>query len=389
MGDDEVKFDLTMKKKKKATTAPTTTETTTTTTVATTVTTTAAAAVVTTTTTTNNSTTNNSTTNNSNTNDTEASSISFDMTAKKKKKKTTKTNDDEIGENNNNNNNISSNNNNNNSSNNNSNNNNNNNSKGEESGDIVQDVTVAIGMGDFSIMKKKKKQKVSFEGLDLNLIDFGGSLDNINNNSNNNNNNNNNINNNNDDDDDENGTIFRENAGETSGGPQSWMNSDNNDSERDYEYSELLTRFFMLLNGNNPDLAGERQRFVMKPPLVSRDGIKRTVWHNFQAICAQMRRQPEHVLSFVLAELGTDGNLDGSQRLLIKGRFQPKQIETILRRYITEYVTCNMCKSPHTQLTRHADTRLYFVKCSSCESQRSVALVKTGFQAQLSKRKKV
>jgi translation initiation factor 2 subunit 2 len=47
-----------------------------------------------------------------------------------------------------------------------------------------------------------------------------------------------------------------------------------------------------------------------------------------------MRRNPDHVLAFIFAELGTEGSIDGSQRLLIRGRFQPQQIENIIRRYI-------------------------------------------------------
>ena len=47
-----------------------------------------------------------------------------------------------------------------------------------------------------------------------------------------------------------------------------------------------------------------------------------------------MHRQPEHVIAFMLAEMGTTGSVDGSGRLVIRGRFQQKQIENILRRYI-------------------------------------------------------
>ena len=48
----------------------------------------------------------------------------------------------------------------------------------------------------------------------------------------------------------------------------------------------------------------------------------------------RMRRQPDHVIQFLFAELGTSGSMDGSQRLVIKGRFQPKQIESVLKKYI-------------------------------------------------------
>jgi translation initiation factor 2 beta subunit (eIF-2beta)/eIF-5 len=47
-----------------------------------------------------------------------------------------------------------------------------------------------------------------------------------------------------------------------------------------------------------------------------------------------LKRKPEHVLNYVLAELGTNGSVDGKHRLVIKGRFQPKQIENVVRHYI-------------------------------------------------------
>jgi len=51
---------------------------------------------------------------------------------------------------------------------------------------------------------------------------------------------------------------------------------------------------------------------------------------------SRMHRQPEHVMMFLLAEMGTSGSLDGQQRLVIKGRFAPKNFEAILRRYISK-----------------------------------------------------
>lgn len=50
-----------------------------------------------------------------------------------------------------------------------------------------------------------------------------------------------------------------------------------------------------------------------------------------------MHRQPDHVMAFLLAELGTSGSLDGQQRLVVKGRFAPKNFEGILRRYVSKW----------------------------------------------------
>lgn len=81
-------------------------------------------------------------------------------------------------------------------------------------------------------------------------------------------------------------------------------------------------------------------------------GSTRSAWTNFKDICVSLKRSPEHILSFYLAELGTTGAIDGSDRLMLKGKFQPKYIESLLRKYITEYVQCHMCRNTETELTR-------------------------------------
>lgn len=155
-------------------------------------------------------------------------------------------------------------------------------------------------------------------------------------------------------------------------------------TDRDYEYEELLGRVFNILRENNPELAGDRRRTVMRPPQVLREGTKKTVFVNFMDLCKTMHRQPDHVMAFLLAELGTSGSLDGQQRLVVKGRFAPKNFEGILRRYINEYVICLGCKSPDTILSK--ENRLFFLRCEKCGSGRSVAQIKAGFVARVGRR---
>ncbi|KAL2715864.1 eukaryotic translation initiation factor 2 subunit 2-like [Vespula squamosa] len=168
----------------------------------------------------------------------------------------------------------------------------------------------------------------------------------------------------------------KENVEETS----LWVGSD-----RDYTYDELLVRVFNIMREKNPDMvAGKKQKFVMRPPQVVRIGTKKTSFANFTEICKTLHRQPKHLLDFLLAELGTSGSVDGNSQLIIKGRFQQKQIENVLRRYIKEYVTCHTCRSPDTILQK--DTRLFFLQCETCGSRCSVASIKSGFQAVTGKR---
>lgn len=152
------------------------------------------------------------------------------------------------------------------------------------------------------------------------------------------------------------------------------------DRKSDYTYEELLDRVIGILHSNNPDLIDKKRRNV-KPPQLTRVGTKKTLWVNFQEICTTMGRNPEHVFQFFMAELGTEGSIDGNQRLVIRGKYVPKYIESLLRKYIVEYVTCQMCRSPNTELVKDSGSRLHFCNCRDCGSSRSVAPIRSGYHA--------
>ncbi|CAL1262618.1 unnamed protein product [Larinioides sclopetarius] len=127
-----------------------------------------------------------------------------------------------------------------------------------------------------------------------------------------------------------------------------------------------------------------KKKLIMKPPQIIRIGTKKSSFVNFIETCKLLHRLPQHLQSFLLVELGTSGSVDGNNQLIIKGRFDQKQIESVLRSYIKEYVTCHTCRSPDTVLQK--DTRLFFLQCETCGSRCSVASIKSGFQAVTGKR---
>ncbi|GCF01125.1 translation initiation factor eIF-2 beta subunit [Zygosaccharomyces mellis] len=155
-------------------------------------------------------------------------------------------------------------------------------------------------------------------------------------------------------------------------------------------YPGLLSRFFNILKTNNPELAGDKSgpKFRIPPPVCLRDG-KKSIFSNIQDISEKLQRSPEHLIQYLFAELGTSGSVDGQKRLVIKGKFQSKQMENVLRRYILEYVTCKTCKSINTELKKEQSNRLFFLVCKSCGSTRSVSSIKTGFQAHIGRRKRM
>lgn len=220
-------------------------------------------------------------------------------------------------------------------------------------------------------------------------------------------------------------------GGEEEGGdPDEGTGIWNHNAKKDLKYGQLLDRFFQILQERNPDMmSGKAKSYKIPPPQCVREGNKKTIFANIADICNRMDRSDDHVTSYLFAELGTSGSVDASRRLVIKGRFQQKQIENVLRRYISmfqlsfshlpppfpnsdhkevlqnnsdflnrlanpwcahavEYVTCKTCRSQSTAFSK-GENRLYFVTCNSCSSRRSVTTVKTGFTAQVGKRKKM
>ena len=109
------------------------------------------------------------------------------------------------------------------------------------------------------------------------------------------------------------------------------------DATQPIGYSLLLNRFFTIIQSHHPDLLSSGSKsHKIPPPQCLREGNKKTIFANIADICKRMKRTDEHVMQFLFAELGTNGSVDGSRRLVIKGRFQQKQIENVLRRYIGE-----------------------------------------------------
>ncbi|KAJ4704211.1 eukaryotic translation initiation factor 2 beta subunit [Melia azedarach] len=142
---------------------------------------------------------------------------------------------------------------------------------------------------------------------------------------------------------------------------------------------KLPGRLFNFLLENNPELAGDRRRTVMRLPQVLREGTKKTIFVNFTDLCKTMHRQPEYVMTFLLAEMGTSGSLDGQQRLVVKGRFSPKNFEGILRTYINDMSNIVAAKVQIRFLRK--ENCLLFLRCEQCRSSWSVAPIKASFVA--------
>mmetsp|Transcript_17504 Transcript_17504/g.28422 ORF Transcript_17504/g.28422 Transcript_17504/m.28422 type:complete len:216 (+) Transcript_17504:71-718(+) len=147
-----------------------------------------------------------------------------------------------------------------------------------------------------------------------------------------------------------------------------------------YTYDFLLARLYEIIEDKNPSL-GVANKTSLKPPQVVRVGSKKVGWVNFQEICDMMNRSTDHVTQFVLAEFGTEGSNTADGQLILKGRYQPKHMESLLKKYMKEFVICQMCKSKDTELARDNSTRLHVVSCANCGASRTALSIKSGYHA--------
>lgn len=86
--------------------------------------------------------------------------------------------------------------------------------------------------------------------------------------------------------------------------------------------------------------------------------------------------------------MGTDGSVDSKGRFIIKGKYTSSSLESLIRKYIENYVQCPICKNFDTKLEKDSISRLMLLKCTSCGSNRSVTTIKSGFHATLKKDRK-
>ena len=149
-----------------------------------------------------------------------------------------------------------------------------------------------------------------------------------------------------------------------------------------YTYDDLLDRVHKSIEERNPSLGTSKGVTIkLRPPLVERVGSKKVGFTNFAEICELLHRSQEHVFQFFLAELGTTGSITGGQQLVLKGRYTQRHFESLLRKYITEFVQCEMCRSTNTEFNRDPATRLYQFACANCGAQKTVHSIKSGFHA--------
>jgi translation initiation factor 2 subunit 2 len=117
-----------------------------------------------------------------------------------------------------------------------------------------------------------------------------------------------------------------------------------------------------------PAIRDTKERFVIPQPRVFYEG-KTTVLENFRAIADTLNREPDHLMKYLLQELGTAGKIEG-QRGIFQGKFTEQAMSRQIESYFEEYVVCTECRLPDTHLTK--SDRVLMLKCDACGAHRPV-----------------
>jgi translation initiation factor 2 subunit 2 len=117
-----------------------------------------------------------------------------------------------------------------------------------------------------------------------------------------------------------------------------------------------------------PATRDTKERFVIPASRVFYEG-KTTVLENFRAIADTLNRDPDHLMKYLLQELGTAGKIEG-QRGIFQGKFTEQAMARQIESYFEEYVVCTECRLPDTHLTK--SDRVLMLKCDACGAHRPV-----------------
>ncbi len=142
-----------------------------------------------------------------------------------------------------------------------------------------------------------------------------------------------------------------------------------NEMAADEDYFALLDRAKEQL----PEVAESHDRFVIPEVDVIQEG-KITVVRNFIDIVDVLRRDQQHVLQFLLRELGTPGNIEG-RRVVLKAKVSPAQITNKIQTYTDTFVICSECGRPDTKMNKEGRTLV--LECEACGAHRPVNVKKT------------
>ena len=96
----------------------------------------------------------------------------------------------------------------------------------------------------------------------------------------------------------------------------------------------------------------------------------KTIINNFKQIASYIRRDEDHLLKYILKALAAAGSIKG-ERLILTRKISSKQINEKIEQYIKDFVICDECRKPDTEIIRQ--DRMSFLHCLACGAKHSIS----------------
>jgi len=83
---------------------------------------------------------------------------------------------------------------------------------------------------------------------------------------------------------------------------------------------------------------------------------------NLSEVANQIKRTNREIFSYIQRGLATSSGND--KKAILNGKFTTEQLQTLLVKYIQEWVLCGVCDNPETSLTK--TKKELFLSCAAC-----------------------
>lgn len=127
----------------------------------------------------------------------------------------------------------------------------------------------------------------------------------------------------------------------------------------------------MLLEARKdlPEVVFKKERFEV-PKVRGHVQGNRTILTNFTQIAQALRREPEHMLKYVLKEIATPGEIKRSGSVIFGSKIAASRINDKIKKYTHEFVLCSECGKPDTKLEK--ESNFTYLKCTACGAKHTV-----------------
>lgn len=140
----------------------------------------------------------------------------------------------------------------------------------------------------------------------------------------------------------------------------------NNTYEIDYLVNRFCDKYKSITGNSNMGIS----KTVIKAPEIQTIN-KKIYLKNFENVCSSINRDPQHVSAYISKELQVQVSITADQVLVINGSYRKNQIESIVKKYVANFVQCTLCGTQDTIIEKK--NRITYIICNKCHARVAIS----------------